>query len=431
MTTSPTTTTQTSDRPSGLGPGVIVDGYGTGNFLVDAFRSSGTDLIHVQSSTEPITRMVQPHKTKYVEALTYNQGETERILADLEVSFVIPGQEPGVNLADHLSEALGLRTNGTRLSTARRDKYQMTTTVAEAGLRTARQALVSDPAEAVRWANSTGGWPCVAKPLASASTDSVSICSTPEELEAAVREVLSSRTVFNFDNDQVLLQSYLRGTEYIVDTVSLDGATFVCGVWEYEKSLLPNGKPIYNRDILLDSGDHAARVVIDYTLSVLETLGIRNGPAHAEIMLTADGPALIEIGARTNGNMQPRFHDECLGTNAAQLTALAYRRPDQFVSEYAGRTYVRSQPAVVYNVPTARSGRIAAVNTDVVEAISERPSVVDLTVKRHSGDDLVPTQDLLSSPARIFMTAADKSTLDADYEFIDSVREEIYLLEDV
>ncbi|WP_255744484.1 hypothetical protein [Streptacidiphilus sp. ASG 303] len=31
------------------------------------------------------------------------------------------------------------------------------------------------------------------------------------------------------------------------------------------------------------------------THEVLEVLGIDFGPAHAEVMLTADGPALVEI----------------------------------------------------------------------------------------------------------------------------------------
>ncbi|GAC67433.1 ATP-grasp domain-containing protein [Gordonia soli] len=427
MTTTPATASAAFTSNS-TAPGVIVDGYGTGNYVSDAFAALGADLVHVQSSRDPITRMVQPDLTKYSAAMVYEAGVTEHELAEIGVSFVVPGQEPGVNLADQLSEALGVRTNGTELSAARRNKFEMIRAVAEAGLLTARQLIVSDPAEAVAWAETVGGWPCVAKPLASASTDSVSICNNAAELESGVRAVLNSTTVFNFDNNDVLIQSYLSGTEYIVDTVSLDGESHVCGVWQYEKTLLPNGKPIYNRDILVAENDPVVTVLTEYTRRVLDAVGIDNGPAHTEIMLTEDGPALIEVGARTNGNMHPEFHDRCLGTNAARLTAEVYLEPAQFSARYAGRTYSRQQPAVVYNVPTSQSGTIVGVDDEVVARIRGRESVFGVTVKRHPGDVLVPTHDLLTSPIRVFMTSDDQGVLDDDYRFVESVSDDVFAL---
>jgi hypothetical protein len=52
--------------------------------------------------------------------------------------------------------------------------------------------------------------------------------------------------------------------------------------------------------------------------------------------------------------------------------------------------------------------------------------VVDFMLKRKPGDIIVPTRDLLTSPVRVFLTAADQSTVDDDYRFIESVRESIY-----
>lgn len=46
---------------------------------------------------------------------------------------VIPGAETGVELADQLSSRLGLRSNGTSQSIARRNKYYMGETVRAAG----------------------------------------------------------------------------------------------------------------------------------------------------------------------------------------------------------------------------------------------------------------------------------------------------------
>lgn len=407
--------------------GALVDAYGTGNYLPAAFGRLGVDVVHVQSSPEPITRMQPWDRTSYVDALVYDpDGSTEHTLKEIEARFVIPGQEPGVLLADQLSEALGLRTNGTTLSEARRDKFKMIEAVAAAGLRTAVQLVTDDADEAVEWALRGGHWPCVAKPLSSASTDGVFICRDVEALRAAFPAILTSANVFNGANTAVLVQSFLEGTEYIVDTVSVDGSAYVCGVWEYEKRLLPNGKPIYNRDILLSPNDPAAVALIDYTREMLDALRIHNGPAHAEVIITEDGPALVEVGARLNGNMHPAFHDACLDGNMADLTALAYVRPRWFLAEYGDDVYRRRQPAVVYNTPTTLSGQVVSVNEALVEQIRARPSVVDITVKRRPGDVIVPTHDLLTSPLRVFLTAPEQSIVDSDYAFIDSVRESVY-----
>ncbi|GGV19836.1 hypothetical protein GCM10010260_69780 [Streptomyces filipinensis] len=414
-------------RARGRAVGVLVDAYGTGNYLPAAFNRLGVEVIHVQSSAEPITRMQPWDRAAYLDQLVYAaDGSTERTLKEIEPRFVLPGQEPGVLLADRLSEALDVRTNGTTFSDARRDKYKMIETVSAAGLRTARQLLTDDAEEAVAWAEANGHWPCVAKPLASASTDGVTICRNADTLRSAFRSVLSSTTVFNGANTEVLVQSYLEGTEYIVDTVSVDGHAFVCGVWQYEKRLLPNGKPLYNRDILLPSTSPVVQTLVGYTRSLLEVLRIRNGPAHTELIVTDDGPALVEVGARVNGHLHPAFHDTAIGVNSADLTALAYLRPEEFLARYGDGVYDRRQPAVVYNAPTTLSGTVVSVDEALVEEIRERPSVVDLVVKRRPGDVIVPTHDLLTSPLRVFLTHEDPVTLELDYVFIESVRESLF-----
>lgn len=409
--------------------GVLVDAYSTGNYLPRAFDRLGVDLLHLQSTPELMRSMLAPARDSYLDFLTYDPDSTERELKEIGPLFVVAGQEPGVPLADALSESLGLRTNGAALSEARRDKYRMIETVRAAGLHTADQLVTTSVDEAIAWADTAGHWPCVAKPLSSASTDGVVICRRPDDLRSAFAAILSTKDIFDAVNDRVLVQSFLTGTEYIVDTVSADGRAYVCGVWRYDKRLLPGGKPIYNRDILVDPADPVVTVLVDYTLRMLAALGIQNGPAHSEIIVGPDGPALVEVGARLNGNMQPAFHDRCLGANQADLTALAYVRPDEFLADWADLVYQVRQPAIVFNTPTELSGRIAAVDQALVTRIRSLPSVFDLTVKRKAGDLITPTQDLLTSPLRVFQTAPDQAVLDADYEFIDAIRDAVYLVE--
>lgn len=407
--------------------GVLVDAYSTGNYLPPAFHRLGVDLLHLQSTPELMPSMLRPAHDSYEDFLVFdNEDACIRELNRHSPRFVVAGQEPGVPLADRLSEALELRTNGSALSVARRNKYHMIETVRAAGLATADQILTEHVEHALEWVKQRGHWPCVAKPLSSASTDGVFICENADKLRRAFRSILTSKDIFDEANQQVLVQSFLSGTEYIVDTVSSDGSAYVCGVWRYHKRVLPNGKPIYNRDVLMDPADEVVAPLVAYTKRVLDALNVRNGPAHSEIIMEDGGPVVVEVGARLNGNMHPGFHEACIGPNQAELTALSYVDADEFRGSYAGRTYERRELAMVFNTPTDLEGRVTDVDDNIVEQIRARPSVIDMTVKKKPGDLIEPTRDLLTSPIRVFMSAPDQVTLDQDYRFIDSVRESVY-----
>ncbi|AJT42522.1 ATP-grasp domain-containing protein [Psychromicrobium lacuslunae] len=408
--------------------GVLVDAYSTGNYLPPVFDELGIDLVHVFSTPEPMTTMLQPNPDGYCKMLAMGRDDVVAELQALQPSFVIAGQEPGVPLADWLSETLNLRTNGSALSSARRNKFEMIETVGAAGLKVAKQSLANSAEAAADWARTNAHWPCVVKPISSASTDGVVVCRSEAEVLSAARRILGKRDIFDELNDQVLVQTYLAGTEYIVDTVSCDGQARVVGIWRYEKFLLDDGSPIYNRDVLVAPSDPICDSLREYVTRVLDALGIQNGPAHAEIIVEADGPALVEIGGRLNGNMHPALHDICLGTDQAKLTAQLYASSKDFTDNYLKQPYTVRQPAVVYNAPTSHSGTVVSIDDELVSRIRDFPSVVDLTVKKKPGDVIRPTTDLLSSPLRFFMTHEDEAQLENDYHKIEQIHEEIYVV---
>lgn len=407
---------------------VLVDAYSTGNFLPAAFARLGVDVVHVQSTPEPMTSMLLPDLTEYRGNVVHTgdlAGTVERLRAYQPIA-VLAGQEPGVPLADALSERLGLASNGSRQSLARRDKYQMIETLRAAGIRCARQHRSADPAELVAWAEAGGDYPVVVKPLSSASTDGVFICYDATEVAAAAKHVLASRDIFDLPNTEALIQSYLAGKEYIVDTVSAGGARFVCGVWEYEKSKVTGGKRVYDKDILLHQDASPVAELVSYVDDVLAALGIRHGATHAEVIMTDDGPALVEIGARLNGDMNPGFHDVCLGANQADLVALAYARPAEFAERYGGRVYTKLRAAMVHNTRTERDGVVTSVDQAVVDKIAALPSVHLVSVKLAPGKRIRPTIDLLSSPLRIFLTGDDPAQLRADHGVIQELKDDVY-----
>jgi hypothetical protein len=410
---------------------VLVDVYSSGNFLPKYFLEAGYKLIHVQSTPALMPSMLGPDLTAFDLNLTISDGLDGLVhkLSEYAPVAVIAGQEPGVPLADQLSESLGLpSSNGTALSRARRDKYLMIERVKSQNLLTAKQFKSSEPPEILEWVKQNNVLPCVTKPLSSASTDGVSICKSLDDVTLGCAVVLDNPDIFGLMNKEILCQSYLQGTEYIVDSVSAQGQVYICGIWRYVKTLVAGGKNIYDRDVLIDPASDEAQALIAYIPKVLEALGIANGPAHSEVIITESGPALVEVGARLNGNMQPEFHDIAIGKNQAFLTYLAYCEPQQFASEFGGKIYRKLKEACVLNTNTDKEGIIDAIDEATVSSIERLASVFKLSVKFKPGKKIRPTIDLLSSPLRIFLVSEDQDQIENDYALIQTFKEGVYVV---
>jgi hypothetical protein len=230
--------------------------------------------------------------------------------------------------------------------------------------------------------------------------------------------------LFQTVNSQAMVQSYLDGVEYVVDTVSANGRRYVCAVWEYEKITTPAGRRIYDKVILRDPMPD----LIDYVDTVLDALNIRHGPAHAEVIVTESGPVLVEIAARLNGGMEPTFQDRCVGANQADLTALAYARPASFDLEFGGRVYRKRADAIVHHTSTRLDGVVESVDQGVLDTIAALPTVHLVTAKLGPGRRIRPTVDLPTSPLRVYLIDGEPSRLAEDYRTIGGVKDLVYRL---
>ncbi|MFI6504485.1 ATP-grasp domain-containing protein [Nonomuraea typhae] len=408
---------------------VIVDGYTSGTHLPPAFHRAGADVVHVQSTPELMPTMRNPDLSMYAANVVCADAEsveaTVARLAQWKPVCVIAGQEPGVPLADRLSELMGLPTNGSSLSAARRDKYEMAEALRRAGVRCADQHKSGDPEDLVKWAEERGVYPVVVKPLDSAATDGVVVCDGPARVREAAEAVLRTQTIFGTPNREALIQSYLAGPEYVVDTVSCNARRYTSVVWRYEKRLA-NGHNLYDRSTFCRPDEAPAPELIAYVDTVLTALGIEFGPTHAEVIMTAEGPALVEVGARLDGVVHPEFDDLCLGANQVDATALAYVKPAEFLEHYAGRTYRLLSQAGHLFAATELNGVVDGYDQQVIDEIRSLESVHDLTIRLKPGGRIRPTVDLYTSPFLAHMKAASLQAIQADYERIQQLKDQIF-----
>lgn len=236
-----------------------------------------------------------------------------------------------VPLADSLGEKLvvaGL-ANDPSTSLHRLDKYQMQKVLIDNGVAGARQLAASsvDEARSGIVANEVN-FPLIVKPTISCASDGVFLCRSMEDVENAVEFNIGARNLLHHLKEQVVVQEYLQGQEFVVNTVSLSGKHRVLDMWRVEKEV-ENNTILYGHQLLVsDSNDEAD--VVEFVLRVLGSLGVNSGAAHLEVVRTKTGLRLIEINARPAGHV-PRATRQ-VGEDQISALVRAIADPDAFLS---------------------------------------------------------------------------------------------------
>jgi ATP-grasp domain len=219
---------------------------------------------------------------------------------DYQIVACLAGGEAGVDYADALSEALGLRSNGTQIPN-RRDKKIQQELIQAAGLRSVRQAGSDKFDEAIETFLQTEEYPVVLKPTESAGSDGVKLCHSYQEAKDHFHRLMQSQMINGGSCPAVLCQEFLRGKEYVVDHVSKDGIHKTMMVWVYDKRPANGSAFVYFGCVPVDPQSPEARIVIPYVRGVLDALGVQHGPSHGEVMMTPEGPCLVEMNCRAHG----------------------------------------------------------------------------------------------------------------------------------
>ncbi len=393
---------------------VVVDAYSTGAKLAPRFAAAGLKVVHVQSAARMPYFYLRSFRPEDFATNIVHDGNLEKTLgklAPLDPAFVVVGSEPGVPVADALSEGLGLPSNGTGLSLARRNKYAMAAALREAGLRAVEELKTADPAAAAAWARERDQWPVVVKPLDSAGTDGVTLCEDPAAVEAAFAAILGKPNALRGANSELLVQEMLRGTQLFCNSISWEGTHHISEIWQDNKRRI-EGNLVYDYEELQPRHGDNQDQVAPYVEAVLDALGIRFGPAHTEVMLTADGPVLVESGARMHGSVRDDVIDRCTPSHPT-VTAEAYLDPAS-VARRASQPYALQAAAYCVMLISQYEGKI--VSAEGLRQLEALPSYAGSIAMLESGDDLLRTVDLFSCPGMVYLVDPDRERLQADYE---------------
>ena len=393
---------------------VVVDAVSTGTALAAPFRAYGYCCLHVMSSpaVNGIYGMVASHHdfvATYDFASLAIKG-IERELAKFDVEFAIAGTDSGIEIADLLSERLNLpKRNDFALSGTRRDKFLMIDRVRAMNLPAPWQFKANSLEEAISNLELQSALPVVVKPARSYGTDGVTVCYSPQQFREAVEKALLRTSRYAEGNRYVVVQEYLQGDEYHVDTVSCDGFHKMIAIWKGERKRC--GAPfVYKTTLVSRQEEHEE--IESYVRSVLGALGVSWGPANTDVMWTPTGPTLIELNARLHGSLESLPVSLAIGTNQPLETAKAYIDPDGFMREVCRPTKLRNSCAKVYLISPLRGILKQEPKWDLLEKL---PSYRGVVKKYYVGKEVTPTADMLTTPGIVFLTSNSDEELMKDY----------------
>ncbi|WP_274563196.1 ATP-grasp domain-containing protein [Streptomyces spiramyceticus] len=193
--------------------------------------------------------------------------------------------------------ALGVATHSPETVRLVQDKHAMRERLREAGVEDTAAGRAYGEADLLAFGESAG-YPFIVKPTAGTASFGVTLVHSPEEAAAAYRTATGDFP--GIARLGVLAEQYHSGPQYSVEAFSEAAEHVVVAItrkYSDPKNMVELGhvlpaplEPATQEAI----GDHVGRV--------LDALGVEFGPTHTEIVLTADGPRIIETHLRVGGD---------------------------------------------------------------------------------------------------------------------------------
>lgn len=374
---------------------VVVDPYSSGAMLAKPLRRAGFTPVAVTSWPAPTATYTHAFRPDEFDAVASAEGGLARLTQWLERRSplaVVPGAESGVILADRLAHTLTPdRCNVVELTEARRHKGKMVRALAERGLATIPSVCATDPEVVRRWVARRGlsGADLVLKPVLSGGTQGVTLVRRGDGIDRAMDRLLGWTDVFNITNREVLVQQRVFGDEYVVDTFSRDGVHSITNICRYNKFEDATRFAVYESMDFVPLAAPGNVALIAYVKQALDALGVRFGLAHVEVMVTSDGPLLVEVGARVPGAFLPGACTIATGENGISRLVAALAGTAPATHDYTLLRRVR----VVY-FTQARAGTIT--NVQAYEQIARLPTCRHVHINVRDGEHIGRSTDLLS-----------------------------------
>lgn len=216
------------------------------------------------------------------------------------VDFVITStSDAPVRTAARVSEELGLPTGISYAGAVNAtQKDEMRKCLSKAGVPVPAFHVCRDVDSFVAAVRSLD-FDCVVKPADSAASRGVKLVSGRLD-EGALDELFHAAMAFS-RKGTVMVEERMRGPEVSVEAMTIDGSTQIVAITDKMVTEPPYLVEIgHSEPSQLSEDDQAA--IVRVAQAAIEAIGIVEGPSHTEVMVTEDGPKVVELAARLGGD---------------------------------------------------------------------------------------------------------------------------------
>lgn len=394
---------------------ILVVGSGDQHFREYALRGLAQRHRIVLIGQTPLSWQL-PYAAEYRGIDLQSRAEVLAAAKDLarrnHVIGVVTWDEMLVTLAADIGVELDVPTMPVSAARACRDKASQREHFAEKNVPSARFGLVGTLDEALAAAADIG-YPVVVKPRGRAASIAVQLAYSEDELRVAVdfaRSVESS----SIDDGLVLIEEFLRGIEISVDSWVLGGR-----VEPYITALKRTDYPPFFEEVAHVVGDvldeRTATEVRDVVIRAHQALGIDRTVTHTELMLTGDGPKIIEVNGRLGGELIPHLAELCAPglSVGAILAAVATGVEPEAVplpSRLLGIRFLYPKAAMVFDDLDVPAGLADEPWVHEIRRVTEPGLALRLPPEQFLGRAgyVIVTGDTVAEVDERLMTLADK-----------------------
>jgi len=143
----------------------------------------------------------------------------------------------------------------------------------------------------------------------------------------------------------------------------------------------------------------------------VQALGMRNSPAHVEIIYTERGPRIVEIGAR-NGGYRSRMHRLANGLDINQISLdLAIGKQPHIIA-------TKNESCAVLELFPKTPGKFLGINNE--DGLKELSSLKYLKIKQKIGGRVGKSSDGYKMCAIIALHNTDAAQFNKDLEFVNN-----------
>jgi biotin carboxylase len=273
-----------------------------------------------------------------------------RLHAEDPIDGVVSLSATGVLLASLIAADLGLFGLAPDVARAACNKHEVRRRLSRAGIPTPWYRAFRTPDE-LRALVRERGLPLILKPVDGAGSVGVTLLEDPDDIDVALAAALQWSELELF-----LVEEVLSGTEVSVEVASRRGGHFVAAVTDKRVQLIRGDFVEMGHTMPSGLAPAQRRAASEQALAALDAVGVGSGVSHVEVMLTRDGPRVVEVNARIAGGLIPDMVELAGGTNLYEwLAAQAVGRPTPALvaagARCAGVRFIAPEPGVVGALP--------------------------------------------------------------------------------